>query len=237
MAEDLRPIPLEFWKSPTGREPTRDWFRDLPDTDRLVVGTDLRRVQFGWPIGMPLVKALAPNILVDARMRKREKAESQRGLANLTIGLGPSFVAGETTDVLIETRWGDRLGQVLTEGASLPFAGEPRRLGGHGRDRYVYAPAQGPFRTKLEIGDPVKRGDVVAHIGSIALPSPLDGVLRGLTRDGVPVSEGTKVIEVDPRGADAEVTGIGERPRRIAESVSLVVRDVVPVDPRGPNGK
>ena len=58
MAEDLRPIPLEFWKSPTGREPTRDWFRDLPDADRLVVGTDLRRVQFGWPIGMPLVKAL-----------------------------------------------------------------------------------------------------------------------------------------------------------------------------------
>jgi xanthine dehydrogenase accessory factor len=56
-------------------------------------------------------------------------------------------------------------------------------------------------------------------VESTSLFAPLAGVLRGLTRDGVPVTVHTKVIEVDPRGASAEVRGIGDRPRRIAEGV------------------
>lgn len=56
--EKLRPLPLQFWRSDSGREPTRDWFRELPHLDRAVLGHDLKRVQYGWPIGMPLVKSL-----------------------------------------------------------------------------------------------------------------------------------------------------------------------------------
>jgi xanthine dehydrogenase accessory factor len=41
--------------------------------------------------------------VIDARMRKRAVPEGQRGLAPLTIGLGPNFVAGETVDLAIET--------------------------------------------------------------------------------------------------------------------------------------
>ena len=52
------PMPLRFWSSSLGNQPTRDWFRALPAADRAVLGRDLRRVQFGWPIGMPLVKSL-----------------------------------------------------------------------------------------------------------------------------------------------------------------------------------
>ncbi len=54
----MTPIPLQFWRSNTGREPTRDWFRSLSNVDRAILGLDLKRVQFGWPIGMPLVKAM-----------------------------------------------------------------------------------------------------------------------------------------------------------------------------------
>jgi xanthine dehydrogenase accessory factor len=61
---------------------------------------------------------------------------------------------------------------------------------------------------------------VVARIDTVPLSVPLDGVLRGLTRDGVPVSASTKVVEVDPRGDPDLVRGIGERPARIAESVA-----------------
>ncbi len=57
-----------------------------------------------------------PGVLVDARMRKRERPESQIDLAPLTIGLGPNFVAGETTHLAIETQWGDALGALVTEG-------------------------------------------------------------------------------------------------------------------------
>jgi xanthine dehydrogenase accessory factor len=104
-------------------------------------------------------------------------------------------------------------------------AGEPREIEGHARDRYVYAPCDGVFRTKARIGEEVRQGREVAEIGVTVLTAPLDGVLRGLTRRGVPVTTRTKVIEVDPRGAGAEVRGIGERPRRIADGVLAAIRD------------
>jgi xanthine dehydrogenase accessory factor len=107
----------------------------------------------------------------------------------------------------------------------LSLTGEPRALAGHARDRYVYSPIEGVFRTKARIGDSVRKGQVIAEGGFTVLEAPLDGVLRGLTHDGVPVTVGTKVIEVDPRGSDAEVRGIGERPRRIADAVVAAIRE------------
>jgi xanthine dehydrogenase accessory factor len=166
-----------------------------------------------------LLDTLRPDVLVDARMRKRAEPEVQRGLARLTIGLGPNFVAGETTDLAVETGWGDDLGRVYEHGATRPLAGEPRPIAGHARDRYVYTNTDGVFRTDLEIGAPVRAGQILARIGSSELTSPITGILRGLTRDGVSVLAGTKVIEVDPRGPGAVFSGIGERPGRIAEGV------------------
>jgi xanthine dehydrogenase accessory factor len=163
--------------------------------------------------------AVRPRVLVDARMRKREQPEHQRDLAALTIGLGPNFVAGETTHLAIETQWGDALGAVLTVGATRALAGEPRSFDGHGRERFVYAPAAGVVRTGAAIGDRVRAGDVVATVGGAPLAAPLDGILRGLTHDGAPVQAGAKVLEVDPRGDPSAVVGVGARPRRIAEGV------------------
>jgi xanthine dehydrogenase accessory factor len=162
---------------------------------------------------------LQPDVLVDARMRKHELPERQLDLAPLTIGLGPGFVAGETTHVAIETQWGDALGALVTAGATRPLAGEPRSFDGHARDRFVYAPVAGVLRTGAAIGDRVHAGDLVAMIDGEALTAPLDGILRGLTHDDVPVTRGLKVVEVDPRGDLSKVVGIGPRPRRIAEGV------------------
>lgn len=163
-----------------------------------------------------------PDVLVDARMRKRARAEIQRGLAPLTVGLGPGFVAGETTDLVVETSW-EALGHVIAIGSPLPLAGEPRSIEGYGRERYVYAPVSGVFRTTFHIGDRVNTGEVLARIGTTLLAAPLAGAIRGLTRDGVTVSIGTKVIAVDPR--DPAVTrGIGERPARIAEGVARAIQ-------------
>jgi phage-related protein len=41
-----------------GAEPVLNWLRSLPAEDRRIIGTDLATVQFGWPIGMPLCRAL-----------------------------------------------------------------------------------------------------------------------------------------------------------------------------------
>ena len=165
-----------------------------------------------------VLELIAPDVLIDARMRKRDCPETQRGLSPLTIGLGPNFVAGETTDVVVETSW-EQLGRVMTGGAALPLRGEPRAIAGHGRDRYVYAPVAGTLFTAYTIGQQVAAGEIIARIDATSLTAPLSGVLRGLTHDGVPVAAGTKVIEIDPRGDPALARGIGERPARIADGV------------------
>jgi xanthine dehydrogenase accessory factor len=171
----------------------------------------------------PLLAEIRPSVLVDARMRKHAPPEVQLGAAPLTIGLGPDLIAGRHSDVVIETSW-DGLGAVIAQGATRPLGGEPREIAGHARDRYVYAPLDGVFHTKARIGDAVRKGQQIAEIGSMMITAPLDGLLRGLTRDGVPVTVRTKIIEVDPRSQEAEVRGIAERPRRIAEAVLSAIR-------------
>ena len=172
-----------------------------------------------------LLQTLHPQILVDVRMRKHIQPESQRGLAEFTVGLGPNFIAGDSVDVAIETSWGDSLGQIIGHGATNSLQGEPREIDGHARDRYVYAPVVGTFHTTYQIGDPVSQGQEVAHINTTPLHAPITGILRGLTRDGVPVTPKTKVIEVDPRAQSAQVSGIGERPARIAEGVFTAIQN------------
>lgn len=182
---------------------------------------------------IPLVVADSPEllatfrlqVLVDARMRKHVQPEVQRGLAVLTIGLGPNFVAGETIDLAVETNWGDSLGQVVEHGATNPLQGEPREIEGHARDRYVYVPVGGTFHTSLQIGDFVKQGQEVARVDATPLLAPLTGILRGLTHDGVAVTPKIKVVEVDPRTQNAHVSGIGERPARIAEGVLTAIQN------------
>jgi xanthine dehydrogenase accessory factor len=169
--------------------------------------------------------------VIDARMRKRAVPELQRGMAPLTIGLGPNFVAGETVDLAIETMWGERLGAIIEAGSTLPLGGEPRPIGGVGRARFVYAPAGGRFATSVQIGDRVEEGAVIATIGDEALHAPIGGVIRGLTRNGVEVAIRTKVIEVDPRGDRAAAFGLGERPRRIAEGVLKALARAHGVEP------
>ena len=170
-----------------------------------------------------VLTAVRPDVLVDARMRKRAQPEAQRGLAPLTIGLGPNFVAGETTDLAIETQWGDELGAIVERGPTKPLAGEPRSFDGHGRERFVYAPVAGVMRTRAAIAQPVGAGEQLATIGDERLLAPLDGIVRGLVHDGVPVERGAKVLEVDPRGDPSRVVGLGARPRRIAEGVRAAI--------------
>jgi phage-related protein len=76
MAERPKPIPLVFWKSVGGREPVRDWLGDLPRQDKRTVGRDIAKVQFGWPIGMPLCRSLGGG-LWEVRSSTASKREAR----------------------------------------------------------------------------------------------------------------------------------------------------------------
>lgn len=51
-----------FFKSEAGNEPVRDWLKDLSATERKTIGEDIKTVQFGWPLGMPLVRKMSKNL-------------------------------------------------------------------------------------------------------------------------------------------------------------------------------
>jgi phage-related protein len=50
---------LVFYRTSGGREPVREWLKELDREDRLAIGADLQRVQYRWPVGMPLCRALS----------------------------------------------------------------------------------------------------------------------------------------------------------------------------------
>jgi xanthine dehydrogenase accessory factor len=172
-----------------------------------------------------VVADVKPDILIDARMRKREHPESQMGLAPLTMGLGPNFVAGGNADLVVETGWGDDMGHVYDHGSTRPLEGDPHPIGGHSRDRFIYARDAGLFRTHYSIGQMVTKGEVIGAIDGAPVQAPLTGKLRGLTHDGTPVKRGTKVVEVDPRGAgEAIPSRMSTRPSRIAAGILAAVQ-------------
>ena len=62
MPESLKPIPLVFWRSATGREPVREWLNQLSREDKRTVGQDIAKVQYGWPAGLPLCRPLSAGL-------------------------------------------------------------------------------------------------------------------------------------------------------------------------------
>jgi phage-related protein len=59
MTERHESIPLVFWRSPAGGEPVREWLNEMPREDKRTVGRDMAKVQFGWPVGLPLCRPLS----------------------------------------------------------------------------------------------------------------------------------------------------------------------------------
>ena len=55
-------IPVVFFRTPAGREVVRDWLRGLDEKDRNAIGQDLMRVQYRWPVGMPLCRAMGEGL-------------------------------------------------------------------------------------------------------------------------------------------------------------------------------
>jgi phage-related protein len=51
-----------FFQSDSGREPVREWLKELPPEERKIIGEDIKTVQWGWPIGMPLVRSLGDGL-------------------------------------------------------------------------------------------------------------------------------------------------------------------------------
>jgi len=54
----VKRLPAAFYALPSSREPVREWLKSLDEDDRKIIGEDIKDVEFAWPIGMPLCRAL-----------------------------------------------------------------------------------------------------------------------------------------------------------------------------------
>lgn len=54
----MKRVPAIFFRTASGSEPVRDWLKSLPPEDRRRIGEDLKTVEFGWPVGMPVCRAM-----------------------------------------------------------------------------------------------------------------------------------------------------------------------------------
>ena len=49
-------LTVRFYLEASGSEPVREWLKSLPREEMREIGTDIKAVQFGWPLGLPLVR-------------------------------------------------------------------------------------------------------------------------------------------------------------------------------------
>ncbi len=163
--------------------------------------------------------SFTPTAIVDARMLKLA-SEDYRDWAELFIGLGPGFVAGENCHLAIETMRGHNLGRIITQGPTLTDTGIPGKLGGETSRRIVRATRSGQIEWSCEFGEVVTKGQQLGIINHDKLVlAPLDGIVRGMISENTPVVKGMKIGDVDPRGVVVQYQQISEKARIIASGV------------------
>ena len=147
-----------------------------------------------------LLDQVQPNVVVDAILAKKNLGTTNKE-AQLVIGLGPGFHAGIDVHVVIETNRGHHLGRIITFGKAAPDTGIPGTIRGYAQERVLRAPCDGEFIARCSIGDSVKRGDAIGMVAEETVIAEIDGVIRGLIRSPVGLSQGLKIGDIDPRGS------------------------------------
>lgn len=178
------------------------------------------------PMGSWISK-LSPGVVIDGILAKKNLG-TKRSMAPLTVGLGPGFTAGEDVDVVIETMRGHNLGRIIRSGSAIPDTGIPGSVGGFTKERVMHAKQAGILKNCRQIGDYVQQGETIAVIvqqdQEYPVEATISGLIRGLIRDGFPVTVGFKIADIDPRKTEYEnCFTISDKARCIAGSVLEVV--------------
>jgi len=142
---------------------------------------------------------LSPDVVVDAIMAKKNLGTKITD-APLVIALGPGFYAGKDAHLVVETKRGHNLGKIIQEGEAEKDTGIPGLIAGFSVERVLRAPGNGMLSNVTEIGASVEAGDMVASVNDSPITTKINGIIRGLLRDGAEVWKGMKIGDVDPRG-------------------------------------
>ncbi len=157
-------------------------------------------------------------IIVDARMLKIA-VPYQLSVSPFIIGLGPGFTAMKNCHAAIETNRGHFLGRVILEGSPESDTRKPGKIAGHEFERVIRAPIEGVIHSGLELGTLITENDIVAFIDNTPVKAPINGTLRGLMHDGIHVTQGLKIGDIDPRFHEKLHSFVSEKSLAIAGGV------------------
>lgn len=163
-------------------------------------------------------EGLRPAVIVDATLAKTDTG-LRRGMAPLTMALGPGYRAPEMVDLVIETNRGHNLGRLIYNGQAAENTGVPGDIGGYTHQRVLRAPCPGVFTAERQLGDMVEAGQLVGRVEKQDVRASIGGLLRGLIRSGTRVQYALKLGDVDPRGKREYLTTISDKARAIGGSV------------------
>ena len=165
-----------------------------------------------------IMKEYKPDIIVDAIIAKTNIGTKITD-ADIVIGVGPGFEAGVDCHAVVETKRGHNLGRVIWSGSAYPNTGVPGNIGGYTVERIIRATADGVFKAKVNIGDYVKAGDLLAYCDETPVYANIDGIVRGLLQDGVKVKTGMKSGDVDPRAEKEYCFSVSDKASAIGGGV------------------
>jgi len=164
----------------------------------------------GW------LDSLRPAALIEATLSKFNTGV-ERIPGRVTLGLGPGYEAGRDVDAVVETARGHFLGRLILEGSPLPNTGNPGLVGGFGPERLLRSPGTGPVFFEVTIGQSVRAGQIIGRVDHEPIVATLTGVVRGALRNGLEVTPGFKIGDIDPR---PEAAGFIHSPSDKARAVA-----------------
>lgn len=170
---------------------------------------------------------LKPDVVIDAIVAKKNIG-TEICDAPLVLGLGPGFTANQDVHVVIETNRGHDLGRLIFHGQAEADTGVPGVIGGYGFERVLRSPHAGIFRILKAIGDAVHAGDVVALVDGDPIHAQINGVVRGLLRDGLVVPENMKAGDIDPRGKRDACFTISDKARALGGAALEAILSQLP---------
>ncbi len=149
------------------------------------------------------IEKLKPRIVIDAILAKKNLGTNMN-MADITIALGPGFEAGKDVHAVVETMRGHNLGKIIFNGRAVKNTGVPGEIKGFSKERVIYSPIVGIIKNVREIGDIVKKDELLAYVEDKEIRATIDGVLRGIIRNNSFVTEGLKIADIDPRLSEKE---------------------------------
>ena len=139
-----------------------------------------------------IIEKIKPIAVVDATLCKKNIG-TNRNMADITVALGPGYIAGDDVDIVVETNRGHNLGKLILNGSASKNTGVPGIIEGFGIERVVYSPCEGNIEIIKDIGSIVEAGETICIVGDKHIKASLTGVIRGMIRNGFYVKEGLKI--------------------------------------------